>query len=145
MQRVIGGGGGVTTIKNKGEGAGVYEKSLQTMMLIRHLWKERRKEGWVGRPAAQTAVKILESLDQAKGAPGSKVCPLEESCVEQAWLSSSIPALLSYWLRAAQGPCSFLVMDTSTGSRGTVSGGHQLTILSAARSHFKRDMSNTFH
>lgn len=90
-------------------------------------------------------MQISESLDQANGAPGSKVCPLEESCVGQAWLNSSISAMLSYWLRAAQGAHSLFLVDTSMDPKGTAPGGSQLITLFAACSHCKGDMNNTFH
>lgn len=87
--------------------------------------RERKKD--LGRQSLQVSVQISESFDWVSEAPQSKVCPLEESCVGQEQLNSSILSMLSY--RAAQGAYSLFVMDTSMDLKGTAYRGCQLTIL----------------
>lgn len=91
-----------TLKKDKGKGAGGGRESLQALIQVWHLWKERAKEGRLVR----NSLKLQHNSEQVlvrlmKSSWASHL--LEESLVRQDWANTSTTAVLSHWLRAAPG------------------------------------------
>lgn len=77
--------------RRKGEVAGDGMDSLQTIMQVWHLWKEREKEE-LGRKSLR-AVHFWDSLHQANKSPGAQRLPVGGSLCQEGW-ATTVPQQL---------------------------------------------------